>query len=303
MLSPVEAAALLGVSPSAASHDVESAYLARLHVVPASDVETRDRLTAARDALVAAARWQAPGVPGAPLGQPVAPVQQPVAPVRPGPPQQVTAPPYPQQPYGAQPAPQQPSPQQPYLQPYGAQPYPQQPYGAQPYGAPPHPQSSQPPYAPYPYAQPYQPHQPYPAYAPPRRGPSTGAIVGWVLGGFAVLLVIVVVAVVAIVGSARSQVSYTDAGGGSSDSASGEYVVDGVRVEYNEDGWDFTLTSPRDCPAATVTVGFGDDVSGPAQEEFTDTVALEAGQPHVYSVPYDASSLQYASIDAIDCGT
>ncbi|ERK69227.1 hypothetical protein N136_04454, partial [Leifsonia aquatica ATCC 14665] len=68
MLSPVEAAALLGVSPSAASHDVESAYLARLNVVPASDVETRDRLTAARDALVAAARWQAPGVPGAPLG-------------------------------------------------------------------------------------------------------------------------------------------------------------------------------------------------------------------------------------------
>ncbi|MFJ3490122.1 hypothetical protein [Leifsonia aquatica] len=276
MLSPVEAAALLGVSPSAASHDVESAYLARLNVVPASDVETRDRLTAARDALVAAARWQAPGVPGAPLGQPIAPVQQPVAPVQPGPPQQVTAPPYPQQPYGAQP-------------------YPQQPYGAQP-----HPQPGQPPYAPYPYA---QPHQPYPAYAPPRRGPSTGAIVGSVLGGFAVLLVIVVVAVVAIVGSARSQVSYTDAGGGSSDSASGEYVVDGVRVEYNDDGWDFTLTSPRDCPAATVTVGFGDDVSGPAQEEFTDTVALEAGQPHVYSVPYDASSLQYASIDAIDCGT
>lgn len=71
MLSPVEAAALLGVSPSAASHDVESAYLARLNVVPASDVETRDRLTAARDALVAAARWQAPGVPGAPLGHPV----------------------------------------------------------------------------------------------------------------------------------------------------------------------------------------------------------------------------------------
>ncbi|MFJ3394346.1 hypothetical protein [Leifsonia aquatica] len=268
MLSPVEAAALLGVSPSAASHDVESAYLARLHVVPASDVETRDRLTAARDALVAAARWQAP--------------------------QQVTAPPYPQQP----------SPQQPYpQQPFGAQPYPQQSYGAEPYGAPPHPQPGQPPYAPYPYAQPYQPHQPYPAYAPPRRGPSTGAIVGWVLGGFAVLLVIVVVAIVAIVGSARSQVSYTDAGGGSSDSLSGEYVVDGVRVEYNEDGWDFTLTSPRDCPAATVTVGFGDDVSGPAQEEFTDTVALEAGQPHVYSVPYDASSLQYASIDAIDCGT
>ncbi|ERK69228.1 hypothetical protein N136_04450, partial [Leifsonia aquatica ATCC 14665] len=226
------------------------------------------------------------------------PVQQSAAPVQPGPPQQVTATPNPQQAYGAQPAPQQLSLQQPYpQQPYGAQPYPQQPYGGQPYGAHPHPQPGQPPYAPYPYA------QPYPPFAPPRRGPSTGAIVGWVLGGFAVLLVIVVVAVVAIVGSARSQVSYTDAGGGSSDSASGEYVVDGVRVEYNEDGWDFTLTSPRDCPAATVTVGFGDDVSGPAQEEFTDTVALEAGQPHVYSVPYDASSLQYASIDAIDCGT
>jgi len=281
MLSPVEAAALLGVSPSAASHDVESAYLARLNVVPASDVETRDRLTAARDALVAAARWQAPGAPGAPLGQPVAP--------EPYPQQLVAAPPYPQQQY--------PAPHYPPQQPYGAQPSPPQQYPPQSYAAHPHSQPGQPPYTPYPYP------QPYPPYAPPRRGPSTGAIVGSVLGGFAVLLVIVVVAVVAIVGSARSQVSYTDAGGGSSDSASGEYVVDGVRVQYNEDGWDFTLTSPRDCPAATVTVGFGDDVNGPAQEEFTDTVALEAGQPHVYSVPYDASSLQYASIDAIDCGT
>lgn len=281
MLSPVEAAALLGVSPSAASHDVESAYLARLNVVPASDVETRDRLTAARDALVAAARWQAPGVSGVPPAQPVAP--------EPYPQQLVAAPPYPPQQY--------PAPQYPPQPPYGAQPSPPQPYPPQSYAAHPHPQPGRPPYTPYPSA------QPYPPYAPPRRGPSTGAIVGWVLGGFAVLLVIVVVAIVAIVGSARSQVSYTDAGGGSSDSASGEYVVDGVRVEYNEDGWDFTLTSPRDCPAATVTVGFGDEVSGPAQEEFTDTVALEAGQPHVYSVPYDASSLQYASIDAIDCGT
>lgn len=302
MLSPVEAAALLGVSPSAASPDVESAYLARLNAVPDADVETRDRLTAARDALVAASRWQAPGVPGAPLGQQAAPATQPY-PSQGQPyasqgqsyPQQAAPPPG--QPHPHQPHPHQPGPQQSYAQ---QSPYAQQP----PYTQPSYPATVPP--TPYPaagYPHPGYAPQPYPAYAPLRRGPSTGAIIGWVLGGFAVLLVVVLVAVVAIVGSVRSQDPYTDAGGGYSDPASGSYVVDGVQVEYDGEDWDFTLTSPRDCPAASVTVGFSDEESGPAQEHFTDTVALEAGQPHVYSVPYEASDMQYASIDAIDCGT
>ena len=58
-MSPNEAAALLGVSPSATPDDVQRAYVARLAEAD-SDVPRRDALTAARDALLAASAWQAP---------------------------------------------------------------------------------------------------------------------------------------------------------------------------------------------------------------------------------------------------
>jgi hypothetical protein len=112
-----------------------------------------------------------------------------------------------------------------------------------------------------------------------------------------------VVAVVVIVNTYRpvSPLGNAGAGAGSGDGSANEYVVDGVRVQYSDEGWDFTLTSPQDCPAATVTVGFSSSYDGAAEDEFTDTVSLTAGEPHVYSVPYDASDLQYAFIDAVDC--
>lgn len=358
MLSPVEAATVLGVAPSAPIPDVESAYAARLSAVPMTDTTTRDLLTAARDALVAAARWQAPGgavaggtavgaggaypggaqpqqpqqpgafappagysqQPGAYAlgaqptqpGQPVPPAAHPQQPAAfPAPaPQPAPAAAYPQHPAAyPPPAPSGPytapapftapggsyPPPAPFTAPVGFYPPPAPPgHGTHPYAPTPYPpyaSTSYPPYA----------STPYPPYAPPRRGPSTGAILGWVFGGFAVLLVLVVVAVVVIANSVRPILPTPNAASGGS-GGSNEYVVDGVEVQYGDEGWDFTLTSPQDCPAAAVTVGFSSASDGPADEEFTDTVSLEAGVPHIYSVPYEASDLQYASIEAIDCG-
>ncbi|WP_431219676.1 hypothetical protein [Leifsonia xyli] len=56
-MSPNEAAALLGVSPGAESGEVQRAYELRLEEAGA-DVQRRDALTAARDALLAASAWQ-----------------------------------------------------------------------------------------------------------------------------------------------------------------------------------------------------------------------------------------------------
>ncbi|MGO4594596.1 hypothetical protein AB4Z18_12320 [Leifsonia sp. 2TAF2] len=272
-MGPNEAAELLGVSPSATRDEVQHAYDARLADAGVDD-QRRDALTAARDALLAASAWQAPG---APVGQQV-----------PQPPTQV-----PPQPY-AQPTVPPPG----YAQ---QQPYP--PAGAAP-GAP----NSGPWYPP----------------APPRRGLSTGAIVGITLGSVAVALVVLLIAVISIVSIAHST-SRLAAGESSSSAAPfddpsdqpsdqpsdrpsegsdggtvDDYDVDGVHVHY-VDGWTFELTSDKACVGALVTVGFADTTDGGTMDVWSTVVDLPAGESYELTVPDDASDYDYAGIDSVSC--
>lgn len=116
-MSPNEAAELLGVPQAASADEVQRAYAARL-VEAGGDGQRSEQLAAARDALLAAAPWRAPGGAG------------------------VATPAYPQQPSGGAPA--DPAPQSP-----AAASYPQQAAGSA--SAPP---ASQPPVASYPPQQP-----------------------------------------------------------------------------------------------------------------------------------------------------
>ncbi|MGJ4845265.1 hypothetical protein [Leifsonia sp. Le1] len=137
------------------------------------------------------------------------------------------------------------------------------------------------------------------------RGPSrprTGAIVAWSLGG--VLGVMALLAVVAVV---TTSVFGLGPGGAAAPQRSGEpaplnsSAYDGVSVQYAGDGWSFILTSPRDCPAAKVVVGFADAPGQDTIDQLTDTAPLQAGVPYTYTAPDGASVHQYAHIDEIVC--
>lgn len=242
-MTPEEAAALLGVPPTATEADILRAYAARAAAVQPADRAAHEALALAREALIARARWLPP------QGDPR---------------------PYPQPPY-----PQQSYPQRPYPQ----QRYPQPPYAA-----------------------------PYPQYGPaPRRTASTGAILGWTIGGLAALLVVAVVAVVLVFTGVRAAqrdlvvgpTAAPTAGATPSDPA--DYLVNGIHV-HSAGGWTFVLTSSDEC-LATITVGFADSESGDALEEHTDSVQLGAGKPYSYTVPDNASTHDYAFIESIVCGT
>lgn len=166
---------------------------------------------------------------------------------------------------------------------------------------------------------------PPPPPPPPRRHLSTGAIVGIAVGGTALFLVIVLVAVVAIVGAARlgaastasrhsaaapSAAPSTAPSGAPGAQSSGSptagdlqsYVIDGVTIQPETDqGWTFVLTSQRDCPGASIVVGFADTVDGDSVDQRTETVSLQAGVPYTYTVPDTASTHQYAGIDDLQC--
>ncbi|MGO4537048.1 hypothetical protein [Leifsonia sp. 2MCAF36] len=73
-MNPNEAAGLLGVSVSAAPDDVQRAFAAKW-VEAGPDAQRRDTLVVARDALLAASAWQAPGAQRPPY--PAARPQQP----------------------------------------------------------------------------------------------------------------------------------------------------------------------------------------------------------------------------------
>lgn len=249
-MSPSEAAELLGVSPAASPAEVERAYEARLSGAGA-DVQRRDALTAARDALLAASAWHAPA------GQSSGPAA----------------------------------------------------HGQQ-----------QPPVYPAPAW--------YPP-APPRRGLSTGAIVGITLGSIAAGIVVLLVAGFALLSIAHSSSRLAEAGAGASPSAAPsdvpfpvdpgdpagptaptdpapdpaveDYDVDGVHVHY-VDGWTFELTAGQSCAGATVTAGFSDSPDGDEVDQWTTTVDLEAGVPLTFTIPDSASSHDFAGIDGIDCG-
>jgi len=314
-VSPNEAAALLGVSPSATPDDVQRAYVARLADVD-SDVPRRDELTAARDALLAAAAWQAPE--SRPQSAPPPGHQQPGYPQQPGQQQPGDAQPgYPRQPGPQQPGYAQPGPQQPsYAQPGHQQPRYQQPGYQQP-GYP------QPGYAQQqpPYSNTGSPAPWYPA-APARRRMSTGAIVGITLGSIAAGLVVLLVAVFAIaavvhssgrLAQAESSSSATpfdvpsdEPSDGGSDSGSDgtaveDYDVDGVHVHY-VDGWTFELTPGQTCAGATVVAGFSETPDGDVVDEWSTTLDLQASVPYTLTIPDSASVYDYAGIDTVDCG-
>ncbi|MGN6425882.1 MAG: hypothetical protein ACTHMF_03610 [Leifsonia sp.] len=184
------------------------------------------------------------------------------------------------------------------------------PQGGPVQGAPLHGRAQQQPYPPQPLARPQYGQYPYPPYTPrARSSASTGAILGWTIGGLAGLLVLSIVVVVTVFVGVRA--AQHDAPAPEAvptaeplpDDPSSAYEVDGVRVEPQaEDGWTFVLTSPEDCPAAQVTSGFADSEFGDTVDEHTDTVPLEAGRPYTYTIPDDASVHDYAAIDSIVCG-
>ncbi|MEV8213673.1 hypothetical protein [Leifsonia sp. NPDC077715] len=260
-MSPNEAADLLGVAPTASVEEVHRAYEAKL-AEAGDDVQRRDAVTAARDALLAASAWQAPAAAQAPAFPVAAP------------------PPHP----GYAPPPAAAVPQPPYP---GSGPTvpPQPPYPAGPwYAAPP----------------------------PPRRGLSTGAIVGITLGSIAAALVILVVVFVGIfavahessrlagsdVGSSAVPSTAPSAGG---DSAStDDYDVNGVHV-HNVDGWTFELTADRICAGAQITAGFSDSADGDELDRWSTVVDLQAGVPVTLTIPDSASTYDYAWIDTVDC--
>lgn len=317
-MSPIEAAGVLGVSPSATRDEVLQAYAARLSEAGADDTR-RDALTAARDALLTATSWQLP-VPPTSVEPQQRPSEQRQAP---------TAPQLPQQPPTTPPSqPAQPSPsQQPiFPQPTFAPPAPR--HSASPSG--PHPGGPYPggPYPGYPQAVPPQPGPPYAGPAAPgpwypgppaRRRLSTGAIVGITVGGIAAGLVILLVMVFAITSIGDSTRRLAESGSsssapyappsdtpssgpsdGSTDPATEDYDVDGVHVHY-VDGWTFELTPTQSCVGATITAGFADSVDGDTLDEWTVTADLKAGVPYELTIPDSASTHQYVGIDSIDC--
>ncbi|MDR6972437.1 hypothetical protein [Leifsonia shinshuensis] len=292
-MSPNEAAELLGIPASAGTDEVQRAYEQRI-VEAGADVQRRDAVTAARDALLAASSWQAPGGNSAAMHSPATqpPAAQPSAAQPPAPPQAAA------QPSASQP----PTPPQ---HPTG------QPFTPPPPGYPP----QQPPYAaaPAPW---------YPA-PPARRGLSTGAIVGITLGSMAGGLVILLVALFTIAAIAHDSSRLAQPGGSSteapfaapSDTPSDDptdaapddpatvddYDVDGVHVHY-VDGWTFELTPDQTCAGATVTAGFSDTPDGDEVDQWSTTVDLEEGVPYTFTIPDSASVHDYAGIDAVDCG-
>lgn len=296
-MTPAEAAGLLGLPENATEAQITEAYAAHVATVPESDVTAVDALARARDALLAGVRWQPPQSTAPGWGMPQG-----------GTTSIGLAP----QPGGGVP-PQYSTPQQPGFPP---------PLAAAPYGATP----QQPAY-PYPAAfasagfpgsgpqQPPHPGYPHPSAYParPRKPLSNGAIIGIVLGGTAALLVVLLVVVIALAGNAQRGLASSAAQHGSaaapstSAPSSGDpsasdqsYVIDGVTIQP-EQGWTFLLTSSRDCPGAEVIVGFADTVDGDSIDQHTDTVSLKAGVPYTYTVPYTASTHQYAGIDDLQC--
>ncbi|WP_348789678.1 hypothetical protein [Leifsonia sp. NPDC080035] len=166
------------------------------------------------------------------------------------------------------------------------------------------------PYPPQQYPPQQYPPQQYPPYAPAARRPaSTGAILGWTIGGLAGLLVLSLVAVLLVfsgVSALRDDTSVPESAPtaeAAPDGSADSYEVDGVLVEpQTDDGWTFVLTAQEDCPAAEVTSGFADSEYGDTLDEHTDTVPLEAGVPYTYTIPDGASVHDYAAIDSIVCG-
>lgn len=159
----------------------------------------------------------------------------------------------------------------------------------------------------------------YPPPAAPRRRLSTGAIVGITLGSIAAVLVVLLVAVVALVSIAHTAARLADArpsataapfdipsgppsgeADAPADPGANDYDVDGVHVHY-VDGWTFELTPGQTCAGATVTAGFADTPDGDTLDEWTTTLDLQAGVPVTLTIPDDASTYDYAGIDAIDC--
>ena len=303
-MSPIEAAGVLGVSPSATRDEVLQAYAVRVSEAGADETR-RDAVTAARDALLAATSWQLPGPP-APVVPQRAPSEQHQVPIAPQLPQQppttaqITpsfAPPAPR--HSASPG-----------GPYASGPYPGGPYPGYPQAAPSQPGP--------PYAGPGAPGPWYPG-PPPRRRLSTGAIVGITVGGIAGGLVILLVAVfaIAVIGDSSRRLAESGSSSsapyappsdtpssspsdGSTDPATEDYDVDGVHVHY-VDGWTFELTPTQSCVGATITAGFADSVDGDTLDEWTVTADLKAGVPYELTIPDSASTHQYVGIDSIDC--
>lgn len=338
-MTPAEAAALLGLAADASEDEIHAAYQQRAAALTAGDAARADGLTAARDALLAAQRWQPKGdaalppvagaasVPGTPM-PPVPPAAPsipptPVPPVESGPPQPGS--------YPNPPAPQPPSPPAGPLptvpSPQGAPPHASGPFVAAPaappppgfppvgppaaYGAVPSAVPTQQQYAQQQYP-PQQGYGGYPPVTPPRRGLSTGAIVGIVLGGAGLLVVIAVIAIVAIVfgvmrdsgggtvaGPVPSATPWADDSGDDYDD-SNDYLIDGVNVHY-VDGWTFELTSDRNCAAARVEFGFADTSDGDSSDVQSKVVSLKKGVPFTFTIPDDASDMSYVSIDDIIC--
>lgn len=316
-MTPAEGAVLLGVAEGATEADIHRAFVQRVATVPESDTAAVDAMTQARDALLAATRWQPPaptgGNPseagyalqpgfGAQPGYPSQPGlgSSPGSPSQPG----FGAPPGypPQSGFGSQPgyvgsqpatAPQPGFPPPPGYAPQSG--YPSQPgFGSQPAFA------SPPGYPPPPgYA-------PQAGSRPPRKPLSSGAIIGIALGSTAVLLVTLLLAVFAVaVGGQRAGMNVEPlhtsvAAPSASPDDPGAYAIDGVTIQPGE-GWTFILTSQRDCPGAEVIVGFADTVDGESVDQLTETVTLQAGVPYAYTVPDTASAHEYAGIDDIEC--
>ncbi|GAB3582216.1 hypothetical protein GCM10027406_24670 [Leifsonia lichenia] len=127
----------------------------------------------------------------------------------------------------------------------------------------------------------------------------TGAIVGWAVGGAAGLVILIVI--VALVATSVFRVVESE----TTDRAAGvpgqSQVFDDVTVQYSGTGWTFILTSPRDCPAAKVVVGFSDTRDGDVIDQLTDTAPLQAGVPYTYTAEDNASTHPYAQIVEIVC--
>lgn len=298
-MTPAEAAGLLGLPENATEAQITEAYAAHIATVPESDIAAVDALTRARDALLAGVRWQPPQSAAAPREWGTA--QGGTMPIGLG-----------QQPGGGAPQSQPGYPSPPAPAPRaGTQQFPGYPLQQPGY---PYPASLAPTGGPGPAGQPQQP--PYPGYGQPpastRRTPlSNGAIIGIALGSTALVLVVLLVAVIALAGNAQRNLSTASQHGsaaapsaapssGDPSAADQSYVIDGVTIQP-EQGWTFLLTSPRDCPAAEVIVGFADTIDGDSMDQHTDTVSLKAGVPYTYTVPDTASTRQYAGIDDLQC--
>lgn len=277
-MSPNEAAGLLGVSPTAAPDEVQRAYVARL-AEAGPDVQRRDALTAARDALIAASPWHAPAQAG------------------------YAAPGYGQQPENAPSG-------------YGQQAgYPQQPGYPQQTGYP----QQQPPYpnavTPIPWYPPAPARRPMSTGA--IVGITLGSLAaGLVLLLVALFAVAAVGSRSSLpeAGSGSSAAPFDTptpapsddpsadpSPGGSGDSGVEDYDVDGVHIHYL-DGWTFELTPSQTCAGATITAGFSDTQDGDVVDEWSTDIDLQAGVPATLTIPESASIHNYAGIDAVECG-